>query len=250
MTTKQEEPAHFNNIVILPSSEAYLDRMEALTGIVYECDPRTDPYSLNAECYRQHILRYPEAQFIAVDRDTDQVVGLTSGMRTHYDPHERHTETWWEAIGNGRLETHIPDGDWMYGVESCVHPDYRGKGVGSKLMDARFGVLKRLNLRGMIAGSAIIDYYKVADQIPAEEYVTDVVAGRRFDTNLTKQLHKGFRAEYLIPGYLHHDWNCAGYGVLILWENPDYRPAARRKKAAPHEAARSKKGFIESGNPI
>lgn len=113
----------------------------------------------------------------------------------------------------------------MYGVESCVHPDYRGYGVGSKLMDARFNTLKRLNLRGMIAGSAIIDYHKVADQMTAEQYVAEIVAGKRFDTNLSKQLHKGFTVQYLIPGYLPRETNCGGYGVLIQWLNPDYQPA-------------------------
>jgi hypothetical protein len=111
----------------------------------------------------------------------------------------------------------------MYGVESCVHPAYRGHGVGSKLMDARFNTLRRLNLRGMIAGSAIIDYYHVASQMSVEQYTSEVVAGRLFDTNLTKQLHKGFKAHYPIPGYVTDEESC-GYGVLIVWENTDYVP--------------------------
>jgi hypothetical protein len=114
----------------------------------------------------------------------------------------------------------------MYGVESCVHPDYRGYGVGSKLMDARFDVLRRLNLRGMIAGSLIIDYGKVADQLSPEEYVREVVEGKRFDTNLSKQLHKGFRVHNLIPEY---DYNprTRNWAVAILWENPAYVPGKK-----------------------
>ena len=65
----------------------------------------------------------------------------------------------------------------MYGVESCVHPAYQGRGVGSKLMDARFNVLRKLNLRGMVAGSAIIDYPAVADSMSVEQYVQDVIDG-------------------------------------------------------------------------
>jgi GNAT superfamily N-acetyltransferase len=110
----------------------------------------------------------------------------------------------------------------MYGVESCVHPAYRGHGVGSKLMDARFDTLRRLNLRGMIAGSAIIDYSQVADSVSVEQYVADVAAGRRFDTNLSKQLHKGFQAHYPIPDYIT-DEEVLGYGVLIVWKNPEYQ---------------------------
>jgi GNAT superfamily N-acetyltransferase len=121
----------------------------------------------------------------------------------------------------------------MYGVESCVHPAYRGCGVGSKLMDARFDVLRRLNLRGMVAGSAIIDYHKVADSAPVEQYVQDVIAGRRFDTNLTKQLHKGFKATAIIPNYLDADDGSGGYGVLIVWENRHYRGTARIRRIAP-----------------
>lgn len=109
----------------------------------------------------------------------------------------------------------------MYGVESCVHPEYRGRGVGSKLMDARFEVLRNLNLRGMIAGSMIMDYHKVAHLITPEQYVREVIAGLRFDTNLTKQIHKGFRVQNLIPNYIHDD-RTLDWAAAILWENPDY----------------------------
>jgi ribosomal protein S18 acetylase RimI-like enzyme len=109
----------------------------------------------------------------------------------------------------------------MYGVESCVHPDYRSKGVGSKLMDARFNVLRRLNLRGLIAGAMPMDYHLCAHEVSIEQYVQDVVAGKRFDTNLTKQLHKGFKVHNLIPNYIHdprtHNW-----AVAIIWHNPDF----------------------------
>jgi GNAT superfamily N-acetyltransferase len=108
-------------------------------------------------------------------------------------------------------------------VESCVHPAYQGKGIGGQLMDARFQVLRQLNLRGMVAGSAIIDYPKVADSITVEQYVQDVIAGRRFDTNLTKQLHKGFHVAHLLPGYLSVE-ETGGWGVEIVWENTSYDP--------------------------
>ncbi len=114
----------------------------------------------------------------------------------------------------------------MYGVETFVHPDYRSQGVGGKLMDARFAVAKRRNLRGMIAGSLPIDYYKVANQMPIEQYVREVVAGKRFDTNLSKQLRKGFTVGPVIPDYAV-SWGSLDWGVTILWENPDYRPAKR-----------------------
>ncbi len=110
----------------------------------------------------------------------------------------------------------------MYGVETCVHPDYRSQGVGGRLMETRYDLARRLNLRGLVAGSAIIDYGKVADHIPVEQYVADVAAGKRFDTNLSKQLKKGFRVHNIIPNYLEGDPRSQGWGVAIVWENPDY----------------------------
>lgn len=94
-------------------------------------------------------------------------------------------------------------------------------------MDARFDVARLLNLRGMVAGSAIIDYARVADHVSVEQYLQDVIAGKRFDTNLSKQLHKGFQAVGLIEGYLKDDPQTLGWGVLIVWHNPDYQPGLK-----------------------
>lgn len=109
----------------------------------------------------------------------------------------------------------------MYGVETCVHPDFQGYGVGSQLMDARFDLLRRLNLRGVVAGSLFVDYHTVAQQMSPERYVQEVVEGKRFDSNLSKQLRKGFRVRNLISNYTDeprtHD-----YAAAIIWINPDY----------------------------
>ena len=121
----------------------------------------------------------------------------------------------------------------MYGVESCVDPAYQGQGIGGMLTAARFDVLRRLNLRGMIAGGMIMDYHQVADQISPEDYVREVVAGVRFDNNLTKQLRMGFKPKNLIPNY-DEDPRAMNYGVALLWENPDYDP---------------KKGIVRSVQP-
>lgn len=99
-------------------------------------------------------------------------------------------------------------------------------------MDARFDVLRQLNLRGMVAGSAIIDYATAAHLTP-KQYVREVVAGRRFDTNLSKQLHKGFKVHNIIPNYLDEDSDgTLGYGVAIVWHNPQHRPHASSARVA------------------
>ena len=111
----------------------------------------------------------------------------------------------------------------MYGVETFVDPAYQSRGVGSQLMNARFDLLRRLNLRGLVAGSLFVGYDEVADQMSPEQYVQEVVAGKRFDSNLSKQLKKGFKFRNLIPNYTEEP-RTKDYAAAILWLNPDYRP--------------------------
>lgn len=112
----------------------------------------------------------------------------------------------------------------MYGVETFVHPQYQSRGVGSQLMNARFDLLRRLNLRGMVAGSLFIGYAEAvaADEVTPEQYVQDVVEGKRFDPNLSKQLKKGFKVRNLIPNYTEEP-RTRDYAAAIVWVNPDYR---------------------------
>ena len=106
--------------------------------------------------------------------------------------------------------------------------------MGGKLIEARYDLIRALNLRGLVAGSLIVDYAKVADSVPVEQYVRDVIAGLRFDSNLSKQLHKGFKVHGLIPNYSDSEQS-AHWGVEIVWSNPDYR-RVRRVAALPKAA--------------
>jgi hypothetical protein len=118
----------------------------------------------------------------------------------------------------------------MYGVESCVHPDYQGLGVGTMLMNERFDTARRLNLRGLVAGSIIMDYHRFAGRISVVQYVREVIQGIRFDNNLSKQMRRGFQPHNLIRDY-DEDWRSCNWGVAIVWENPDYRPEQRGQSA-------------------
>ncbi len=224
MSTDKGDPAR-SHIHILRSRPEYVDQMESLQHLVYGTDRHNLGDSMLAEQFLAHQRIFPYGQYIAVDNRTDRVIGLTASMRVKFDPHHPETliEPWRITTDNAWLTTHDPDGDWLYGVESAVHPDYRGMGVGRALMEARRTVIRRLNLRGMVAGGTLKDYMRYARRMSPQAYLRSVQRGEISDTNLSKQLHMGFQVLALIPNYVH-DPDTGGYAALIVWHNPDYHP--------------------------
>jgi GNAT superfamily N-acetyltransferase len=217
-----------DQIVVAPSLESDAEAMAALMALVYNAHAEGFEQIFSTEQFRHHIAIFPEGQFTAFHGD--RIVGVTVSMRIDFDPAHPFIEPWWQTIGGGWLR-HVPDGAWMYGVESNVDPAYQGRGVGGKLMEARFDTARLLNLRGMVAGSTLMSYSQHAAQVSPEEYVAGVVAGRYFDNNLSKQMIKGFRPlpGAVIPGYVS-DISALGWGTVIVWDNPDY-DAARGPQA-------------------
>lgn len=174
---------------------------------------------------------------MAYDVQADRVVGMASSMIFHYDWKKPLLESWSKTTAGGALSTHNPHGQWLYGVDCVVLREYRGQGIGGRLIKARQRLASQYNLRGMIAGSLPIDYHRAAAEgVSIEDYVAQVVAGERWDTNLSKQIKKGFRVGNIIPDYMADSPRTLGYAVAILWDNPNYRPP----KSPPRPSANKK----------
>jgi hypothetical protein len=83
-------------IVVIPAHERYVEQMGALQRAAYEDDD-----VMTADHFRSHLHYFPEGQFIAIDTATDQVVGLTSGMRVDFNRAEKLLESWHVTTGGG-----------------------------------------------------------------------------------------------------------------------------------------------------
>lgn len=212
-----------DDILILPTRAEHAPAIDVLQELVYDGRGYVDDDSITGARILDHLAVFPEGQFVAIEATSGRVVGHTSSLIIHYDPPHPHLQTWAQITGCATFRTHDPTGEWLYGAESCVHWDFQGKGIGKRLTLARFALCRRLNLRGMISGSVIMNYREVAHLLTPEAYVREVVAGRRFDNNLSKQLKMGFSAGNLIPNYVSDDTSL-GWGVALLWYNQDYYP--------------------------
>ncbi|MDH3225284.1 MAG: carbon-nitrogen hydrolase family protein, partial [Gemmatimonadota bacterium] len=114
----------------------------------------------------------------------------------------------------------------------AVHPDFRGLGVAGQLYRGRKAVLRRFNLRRMVAGGRIPGYREYAGRISAEEYVAKVLKGEMADPALNAHVKAGYSVRGVHMGYLR-DRQSLDYATFLELENPAYRSKKRRIAGSP-----------------
>lgn len=231
------DPAQIH-VTVTNTQPEHVPALARLQRIVF---PTLDENELFTEAkYLKHLEIFPEGQFVALVRVgphmPEIVVGATSTFRTNFDfDHIQHTYI--EAIADGWLTNHDPDGEWLYGVDVSVHPDYRGLRIGRRLYEARQRLVRRLNLRGEIAGALIPHYELHSTHLTIAQYVLRVWQGQIHDPTLTMQIRNGFVPRGILYDHIS-DPRSDNAATLIVRENPYYQePEARskkRKKARPH----------------
>jgi ribosomal protein S18 acetylase RimI-like enzyme len=168
---------------------------------------------------KSHIKIFPEGQFVAEFEGT--VIGSSSSLIVRLRPeHAEHTYN--QITGAGMFTTHDPKGDSLYGADVSTHPEMRRMGIASALYEARRQLAVRLNLRRIIAGGRLLNYYEYAKEMSAEEYARKVVAGELEDPVLSFQLRNGFNFIRILPNYMR-DSRSMNYATFIEWKNPEYR---------------------------
>jgi len=200
---------------------------EALADVQAACFPTLNPGLLmRAEHYRSHVAVFPEGQHAVIERATGRVAACSTDFRTRVDfSHYQHRYI--DAVADNWLTGHDPEGDWLYGADIGVHPDFRGQGLSTLLYDARHALIRRLGLRGHVAGALPRGYAPYAGEMAIEAYVGAVVRGARSDPVLSIQLRRGYEVYGIIPDYVD-DPSCADHGVFIIWRNRERPTDAAR----------------------
>ncbi len=166
-----------------------------------------------------HLNVFPEGQFVAVESDTERVVGMAASLIILWDDYDM-TASWRDFTDTGMFTNHDPSrGRTLYGAEVMVTPDRRRVGIGKKLYAARRELVERLGLRRIRAGARLRGYHKYAPQLSAEDYVIKVIRGELRDPTLSFQLKQGFHVLAVVSGYLRHDPQSLGYAAIIEWLN-------------------------------
>ena len=207
-----------SEITIVNTRPEHFPQLEELQAVCY---PTLAPVELmGQEQFASQDRLFPEGQFVALDGDI--VVGQGSGFFIDFDfEHPQHTFR--EICAEFYFTNHDPEGDYYYGADISVHPDWRGRRIGGRLYEARKAVVVRYNRKGIVAGGAIPGYADHKATMTPHEYTRAVADGELRDPTLTFQLSNGFRLRGLIENYLE-DSASDNWATLIEWTNPDYKP--------------------------
>ncbi len=177
---------------------------------------------------KSHQLVFPQGQLVA---ELDEaIVGAVATLIVDLGPNPLRHHTWAGITDSGYFTNHDPEADTLYGADVYVDPDYRGRGVGAALYEARRRLCKRLNKRRILAGGRLLNYREHAARMSPEEYAERVAAGKLTDQVLSFQLREEFTLRGVMPHYIQ-DPTSNNHASLIEWLNPEYRrPAESDRK--------------------
>jgi GNAT superfamily N-acetyltransferase len=201
-----------SQIRIVNIEEAHCAALEALQR---DCFPTLGDSELMLEQhFLSHCRIFPEGDFVALDGE--RVIALGSGFFTDFDL-EHPDHSFQEIIAGGYYTNHDPDGAWYYGGDLSVHPDYRGRGIGRMLYEARKDLVRRYRRKGIVAGGLLPGFVEYKATLSAQSYVDKVVAGELYDSTLSFQLKNGFQVRGVLENYLV-DSASDNWSSLIVWE--------------------------------
>ena len=213
-----------SEIIITNTRPEHLDALAEHQKI---CFPTLDPAEWMTQAhFASHIRLFPEGQHVALAHSAGseaaggRVVGQSSTFRISgaraLAQHE-----YMDIIGQSYFTNHDPHGEWLYGADMSVHPDYRGRKISTLLYNTRKDLIRRLGLRGMVGGGMIPGYRHYRDRMSVAEYANAVAAGTLADPTLTPQLRAGFKLRDILYNYIDAG-EMGNDATLIVWENPDW----------------------------
>lgn len=165
-----------------------------------------------------HLRVFPEGQLCAELDKEKIVVASSSSLIISLKPTYRE-HTWYEVTGYGMFNNHNHLGDSLYGADISTHPKFQRQGIGTMLYEARKDLVYKFNLKRMILGGRLYNYYKYAERMTALQYVQNVISGNFSDPVLSFQLKNGFRFIKILPDYLY-DERSLNYATFLEWVNP------------------------------
>ena len=166
---------------------------------------------MNRNHFANHIKVFPEGQLV-VEKE-GKLVGSASAFRCDFPEHD---STFLEETDNLWItNVQIARGDWLYGIDMGILPEYRGLGLSTEMYKARTEICKTLGLKGQIIAGMTIGYGRFKDKMTIEDYCLALQINKYTDPTITPQRKAGFRWIRPLYNYIN-DPDC-GYASMLMY---------------------------------
>ncbi|MEO6304112.1 MAG: GNAT family N-acetyltransferase, partial [Bacteroidia bacterium] len=211
------KPNIIKNIKLKPIKKT---DFKQITDLQLRCFPGMKPWT---ELQFNNVLDiFPEGQVCIIVQK--KIVASSCSLIIDFNNYSE-TSSWNELTANGTITNHTADGDTLYGMEIMVDPEYRGMKLSRRLYDVRKNLAKHFNLKRILIGGRLPNYYKHQKKMSCDEYVSRVIDKKTYDPVLTAQLANGFALKRILPDYLPNDKESCGYATLLEWTNFNFKSA-------------------------
>ncbi len=187
---------------------------------------RSMPEAYWMETHIQTLLeKFPEGQVVI--RVNDQLAGCALSIIVHEEVMEGE-HTYRDITSNFTFDKHSNKGDLLYGIDVFIKPEFRGLRLGRRLYDYRKELCEKLNLKGIMFGGRIPNYYRYADTMSPKEYLEKVKRKEIYDPVLNFQLANDFHPARILTNYLEGDQASSEFAVLLEWNNIFYEKPSKK----------------------
>ncbi|TXI15785.1 MAG: GNAT family N-acetyltransferase [Pedobacter sp.] len=167
--------------------------------------------------FENHIKLFPQGQFVIEDKNK-MLIATTSTFLCHFPIYDH---TFLEATDQLWLtKSHQKDGQWLYGVDMGVLPEYRGKGLSKELYKARQEMCQILGIKGQVTVGMPIGYGQYQNQLSITAYCEKLKNNELSDPTISAQRKAGFIWIKPIFNYLR-DPEAGNAGILMYFPLAD-----------------------------
>lgn len=154
----------------------------------------------------------------AISGESGRVIGSASAVLISESGWQAHAD-WDTTVGGPFFEAFEPSGTTLYAADISVDPEWRGRGVGRALYEARKALVRERGWARIGTACRIPDFAAwAAGRAAADvgDYVDAVVAGAAVDRTLTPLLKMGMRCLGVLRDYMT-DEESGDAAALLEW---------------------------------
>ena len=197
-----------------------LSDFEALKEVFIEIyGDATDAYWKKSEL-KQLIAKFPDGQVVL--KVNGELAGCAFSIIVDEAKVSR-KHTYDDIAGDTKFKMHTSNGNMLYGIDIIIKKEYRGLKLGRRLYDYRKELCEKLNLKGIVFGGRIPNYYKFSSELTPRQYIEKVRFKEIEDPVLNFQLSNDFRPVRILSNYLEGDTASKEYAVWMQWDNMYYQ---------------------------